>query len=67
MRPEVDLGRLNIPELVEMLHSVADEIQLREMQTAGSTAERCVMCGRIIPEGRQVCPDCMNKVRRETR
>ena len=21
-------------------------------------AERCVMCGEIIPEGRQVCPVC---------
>lgn len=20
---------------------------------------RCVMCGEIIPEGRQVCPNCM--------
>ena len=20
--------------------------------------ERCVCCGEIIPEGRQVCPDC---------
>lgn len=22
------------------------------------TEERCVMCGEIIPEGRQVCPRC---------
>ena len=21
-------------------------------------AERCVCCGEIIPEGRQVCPNC---------
>lgn len=20
--------------------------------------ERCVMCGEIVPEGRQVCPSC---------
>ena len=20
--------------------------------------ERCVVCGSVIPEGRQVCPDC---------
>ena len=23
--------------------------------------ERCVFCGAIIPEGRQVCPNCENK------
>ena len=25
---------------------------------------RCVCCGRIIPEGRQVCPICEQKVQR---
>lgn len=29
---------------------------IREM--AGEDAERCVCCGRIIPEGRMVCPLC---------
>lgn len=24
--------------------------------------ERCVMCGVIIPEGYQVCPNCTRKV-----
>lgn len=24
------------------------------------TEERCVSCGSIIPEGRQVCPNCEN-------
>lgn len=23
---------------------------------------RCVCCGEIIPEGRQVCPNCVAKV-----
>lgn len=23
---------------------------------------RCVCCGKIIPEGRQVCPDCVEKI-----
>ena len=27
------------------------------------TEERCVCCGEIIPEGRQVCPACESKVR----
>ena len=30
-----ELGRLTLPELVELLHRVADEIQLRMMQAAG--------------------------------
>ena len=25
---------------------------------------RCVCCGRIIPEGRQVCPMCEEKAKR---
>jgi hypothetical protein len=28
-------------------------------------AERCVCCGEIIPEGRQVCPNCENAPLRE--
>ena len=28
--------------------------------------ERCVMCGRVIPEGRQVCPVCEEKTKRVT-
>ena len=27
-----------------------------------SKAETCIMCGIIIPEGRQVCPTCEDKV-----
>ena len=26
-------------------------------------SERCVMCGVMIPEGNQVCPVCVSKVR----
>lgn len=25
--------------------------------------EKCVCCGAVIPEGRQVCPDCERKAR----
>ena len=32
---EDDLGRMSLPELVEMIHRIADEIMLRQMQTAG--------------------------------
>ena len=27
-------------------------------QIAGADENRCVCCGRVIPEGRQVCPLC---------
>ena len=30
------MSELNLPELVELMHMVADEILLREMQTAGT-------------------------------
>ena len=30
---EDNLSRLSLPELVELMHKVADEILLREMQT----------------------------------
>lgn len=34
MRTEIELGEMSLPELVELMHKVADEILLREMQTA---------------------------------
>ena len=27
--------------------------------------ERCVSCGEIIPEGRQVCPNCERKAKKK--
>ena len=30
-----------------------------------SDADRCVCCGEIIPEGRQVCPDCEDRAEDE--
>lgn len=32
--------------------------ELVQLEQAGKNAERCVCCGAVIPEGRQVCPDC---------
>ena len=32
---EIDLGRLSLQELTELLHRIADEIQLRAMEEAG--------------------------------
>ena len=30
-----------------------------------SDADRCVCCGEIIPEGRQVCPQCEDGVEKD--
>lgn len=30
------------------------------------TENRCVMCNEIIPEGIDVCPNCKNKVNKES-
>lgn len=32
--------------------------KILEQRTGLSYADRCVCCGAIIPEGRQVCPAC---------
>lgn len=32
--------------------------EMSQMELAARNAERCVCCGAIIPEGRQVCPAC---------
>lgn len=37
---EIDLSRLTIPELVDLLHRAADEIQLRAMEQAGEQVEK---------------------------
>ena len=33
-------------------------------ETVVDNENRCVCCGEIIPEGRQVCPNCENEVRK---
>ena len=37
-----------------------DVAELKKKYTEGAeeNAERCISCGEIIPEGRQVCPKC---------
>lgn len=38
-------------------------LELESLATIRHTAaeERCVCCGAVIPEGRQVCPNCENR------
>lgn len=33
-------------------------------ETPTENADRCVCCGEIIPEGRQVCPNCLVAVKK---
>ncbi len=35
---------------------------LLKLFEGGATDNRCVCCGAIIPEGRQVCPNCEKKL-----
>ena len=36
----------------------------KDVEIVIDDANRCVCCGEIIPEGRQVCPNCENEVRK---
>ena len=40
---------------------IKNAVSLIEKLTAEryDNAEHCIVCGEIIPEGRQVCPDCL--------
>ena len=31
---EINIGEMSLPELIELLHKIADEIMLREMEDA---------------------------------
>ena len=33
-----------------------------EVKVLNTNAEHCVCCGRIIPEGRQICPICQEQI-----
>lgn len=41
------------------------EDQANQDALPGDNVERCVCCGEIIPEGRQVCPACEKKANKE--
>lgn len=40
-------------DAIHLSHKIRDDIQLYR-----PNVNRCVYCGEIIPEGRQVCPNC---------
>lgn len=41
MMEDIDIGKLTTLELIELLHLVADEIQLRMMEQAGQEVIAC--------------------------
>ena len=59
---KIELGKMTDPELVELMHDVAGEIEGRMIVAA----DRCVCCGQYVPEGRQICPNCERGRDRET-
>lgn len=50
--------REEILNLLAMLDAAAAGQET--LQKAFAAAEKCVSCGDVIPEGRQVCPTCEN-------
>ena len=34
------------------------EVKCARLEATRDNADRCVCCGEIVPEGRQVCPRC---------
>lgn len=42
--------------------SRAEEMQDARPEIVPTRDNRCVFCGEIIPEGRQVCPNCERMV-----
>lgn len=48
-------------EILDLLSELHGAIARQEtLHTAIEKAEKCVSCGDVIPEGRQVCPTCEN-------
>ena len=46
-------------EILDLLALLDGAIAGQEtLQKALAKAERCVSCGNIVPEGRQICPNC---------
>ena len=59
-----DIDQWSDKELEEALRNILDQDRQRSQSVSRNT-ETCVCCGEEIPEGRQVCPACEAKVRKE--
>jgi len=52
---------LKITEGEEWDYKKCLEVKIHEKEIRIATVDRCVMCGEIIPEGKQVCGKCKYK------
>ena len=51
-----ELGANSAAKAADSLKNVTES--LKNVIDAFENADRCVCCGEIVPEGRQVCPGC---------
>lgn len=66
MRGIDDLGRIAIPKEMRIQLGIAagDSLEISiengtiHIQKPCISDNRCICCGEVIPEGRQVCPNC---------
>lgn len=58
MRNEIEYAKLHH---LPILNGVKELARARRVAERDPREDRCVCCGEIIPEGRQVCPSCMKK------
>lgn len=42
------------------------KIRMEEMQQGILDADKCVFCGKYVPEGRMVCVECEKKMEEES-
>lgn len=52
------LGDLNKANLLTRAADYIEEKRLQQNELPPASANYCVCCGAIIPEGRQICPAC---------
>lgn len=52
------LGDLNKANLLTRAADYIEEKRLRQDELPPASANYCLCCGAIIPEGRQLCPKC---------
>lgn len=57
----MQLSYMRYKDAVLRMQNIIACIEIATGSTTESSPNRCVCCGEIIPEGRQVCPDCSAK------
>ena len=55
--------------VARVIEQVAEETLAKEhdRQSLSQSTDVCVSCGAVIPEGRQVCPSCLEKTNKKTK